>query len=263
MTADTRHKGGRLAVLPGRPRPLIFAHRGLSAEAPENSMAAFRLAKERGIPGVELDIHRCASGELVVFHDDSSSRTAPGSALTLRESSWSELKQLDIGSWKGSQWKDQKPILLAELFEEFGSSLYYDIEIKARTTAETGIEQALADLLKNFGLRADTITVSSFNPISLKRFKAAEPHIPTAIIYCHSKELPWYLRDGLGATISSCDYLKPEHVLVNPLQRFFAGSLAGRELIPWTVDDQTVASRMIATGCAGIISNQPDRMTFA
>jgi len=68
-----------IPLLPDRPRPLLFAHRGCSSLAPENTMAAFATALRVGSPGVELDVHRCATGELVVAHDDCfTARTAPG-----------------------------------------------------------------------------------------------------------------------------------------------------------------------------------------
>ena len=62
-------------ILPNAQRPLLFAHRGVSSLAPENTMAAFKKVKELGIPGVELDVHLTKSGELVVIHDESVKRT--------------------------------------------------------------------------------------------------------------------------------------------------------------------------------------------
>lgn len=247
---------GHRQPMPGQKRPLLFAHRGASAQAPENSHAAFALARDQGIPGIELDIHRCSSGELVVFHDDTTSRTAPGTDLRLIDTPWSRLSNLDIGSWKGSQWSQERPMLLAEVLEEFGTSFYYDIEIKARTTEDRGCEAALAGLLADFRLDAASVLVSSFNPISLRRFRVLAPSIPTAIIYCISDELPWYLRGGLGASIGQTDVLKPEHVLVNRWLYRTRGQWGGRAILPWTVDDGQTAQRMLDTGCVGVISNQ-------
>ncbi len=245
-------------LLPGQDRPLVFAHRGASAYAPENTMASFKRAQELGAPGIELDIHRCASGELVVFHDDTTKRLCPGTDYSIIDTPWSVLKTLDIGSWKGSQFSQERPLLLAELFEEFGSSLYYDIEIKARTTENKGAEQALAELLANMKITPEHAAVSSFNPIALKRFKAFAPEYATAVIYCKSKELPWYLRSGSGRYIAHCDYLKPEHVNVSPVTHFLDSLLGGYPVVPWTVDDPETAQSLIARGCTGIITNKPD-----
>lgn len=245
-------------LLPGHDRPLLFAHRGASAYAPENTLAAFKRARELGAPGIELDIHRCASGELVVFHDDTTERLCPNTNYSIIGTSWGVLKKLDIGSWKGPQFSLERPILLTELFEEFGTSLYYDIEIKARTTENKGTEQTLAELLTTMHIPPEQAVISSFNPVALKRFKAFAPHYATAIIYCKSKELPWYLRSGAGRYIAHCDYLKPEHVTVSPLTRFFDSTLGGYPVVPWTVDDPETAKNLIVQGCTGIITNKPD-----
>lgn len=247
----------KTALLQGHPRPLVFAHRGASAYAPENTLASFKLARDLGAPGIELDIHRCASGELVVFHDDTTERLCPGTNHSIIDTPWTVLKMLDIGSWKGSQFSHERPILLAELFEEFGTTLYYDIEIKARTTEDRGAEQVLAELLTAMNIPPENATISSFNPIALKRFKGFAPHYATAVIYCKSKELPWYLRSGAGRYIAGCDYLKPEHVNVSLVTQFF-DTVHGYPVVPWTVDDPERAQSLIAQGCAGVITNKPD-----
>ena len=66
-----------LPFLPDAPRPLAFAHRGLSSLYPENTMAAYRAARDAGIPGIELDVHLTADKKLVVFHDDTTPHTRP------------------------------------------------------------------------------------------------------------------------------------------------------------------------------------------
>ena len=253
----------KVPLLPSAKKPLIFAHRGASAYAPENTMAAFKLAQTLGAPGIELDIHRCASGELVVFHDDTTARLCPGTSYSIIDTQWTTLKTLDIGSWKGSQYRQERPILLAELFEALGTSMYYDIEIKARTTQDRGAEKALADLLAAMHISPEQAVISSFNPIALKRFKAFAPHYATAVIYCKSRELPWYLRNGAGKYIAGCDYLKPEHVDVSKPMLFYNSTLGRYPVVPWTVDDADIARSLVAMGCSGIITNKPDTILKA
>ncbi len=245
-------------VLTSRQRPLVFAHRGASAYAPENTMASFRKAKALGAPGVELDIHRCSTGELVVFHDDTTKRICPGTDFSIIDTPWETLRTLDIGSWKGKEFAGERPILLSELLEEFGSSMYFDIEIKARTTEDRGAEAALAELLRKMSISTETTVFSSFNPVALGRFKKLAPTYSTAVIYCKSKELPWYLRNGQGRYIAGCDFLKPEHVQVSKTSVFADTSLGGYPVIPWTVDDGAVARDLLRKGCIGIITNKPD-----
>lgn len=249
--------GDLLPLLPGRERPLLFAHRGLSSEAPENTMAAFRLARDYGIPGIELDIHLTKDGKIVVIHDGNTKRTSPGSDTDVENAPYAALSGLDIGSWKDARYGAERVALLADVLEEFAPAMYFDVEIKAATASDRGLEAALASLLSAMGLGADCIAVSSFNPIAIKRFKACSPSIPTGIIYCDSKELPAYLRQGQGRWIGRTDFLKPKYDMVKPLNMALRRGLGGRPVLPWTIDDPAEAARVRGLGCAGVISNKP------
>ncbi len=248
---------GRLPLYPGRERPLLFAHRGLSSEAPENTMAAFKLAREYGIPGIELDIHLTKDGKVVVIHDGATARTSPGSALVVEESTCDELRALDIGSWKDARWAGERIPLLAEVLEEFAPAMYFDIEIKAPKAADIGLEAALARLLANMKLGAECIAVSSFNPMALKRLKACAPGIPTGTLYCQARDMPWYLRRGEGRWLSHSDFLKPKHDMVHSLGMNLKRLAGGRPVLPWTIDDPAEARRVRNAGCVGVISNMP------
>src|SRR5919205_720316 len=97
-------------IQPGR--PLIWAHRGASADAPENTLAAFSLALAHGADGIELDAQRCASGEVVVLHDDSLVRTT-GFAALVTNASYSVVRTLDAGAWKAERFRGEHIPLLA------------------------------------------------------------------------------------------------------------------------------------------------------
>jgi len=247
----------RLDPLPGQARPLLFAHRGLSSEAPENTMAAFGLAKEHHIPGVELDIHLSADDKVVVIHDKTSSRTAPGSNLVIAQSKWEDLRNLDVGTWKDTSFAGERIPLLSALFEEYGSDFYFDIELKNRDKTDGHLEALLARLLDDFRMEADRVVVSSFNPLMLAKFKATCPRIPTAIIYCADDDVPWYLRRGEGRWIAGADFLKPEHLIPTKAAMALGRAIGGRAVLPWTVDEPAIAQRMVAIGCEGVISNTP------
>lgn len=250
---------GRIPLFPDAPRPLLFAHRGLSSIAPENTMAAFRLARERGVPGIELDIHLLASGELVVVHDQDAMRTC-GQSLRFENATLGDVRALDAGSWKGSAWSGERVPLLAAVFEEFGNALYYDIEIKSKTAEDRGTELALSKLVAGFRL-GGSVAVSSFNPIALARFKRFSPKVPTAAIWCDEPDMPWYLRRGEGRYPARCDYLKPDRRLVRRPADGARGSKPGsvwrRPVVPWVVDDGAEARELLAAGCVGIVSNDP------
>ena len=111
-----------LPFLENYDRPLFFAHRGLSARAPENTLAAFKLAWDSGVPGVELDIRLCATEDIVVFHDNDLERIT-GKQGTIEQSDLDELKSYDAG-------EGEKIPLLSEVFEAAPPDVYFDIEMK-------------------------------------------------------------------------------------------------------------------------------------
>ncbi len=250
----------RLRPLPERDRPLVFAHRGLSSEAPENTMAAFRLAKEKKAPGVELDIHLTADGKLIVIHDHNTKRVAPGTDLVVEDETAARLQAVDVGSWKGAEFSGERPPLLSELFEELGNDLYFDIEIKSGKAEDKGLEAAFAKLLSDFGYGAERVVVSSFNPIAIKRFKALCPTVPTAIIYCVDDGVPPYLRRGEGRWIGRADFLKPRSSQATKAGLALGRMIGGRPVVPWTIDDPAEAERVLRIGCDGVISNMPHRL---
>lgn len=247
----------RVPLLPEHPRPLLFAHRGCSSLAPENTMEAFTLAKNLGSPGLELDVHLCKSGHLVVLHDDNLLRTT-GIDRPVEDCTWDELKHLDAGSWKDPRFSHSRLPLLHEVLDTFLPDIYVDIELKTRKSSADPLPEAVAALLESFGRRAEGhIAVSSFNPLALRSFRKRSPQVPTAIIWCDDAELPAYLRHGEGRWLSACDYLKPIHHKVNRGFTFMLGTLGQRPLVPWTVDSPDVAKILFAQGIQGIITNKP------
>ncbi|GHV82457.1 glycerophosphoryl diester phosphodiesterase [Spirochaetia bacterium] len=252
----------RTPLLPERPRPLLFAHRGCSSLAPENTMASYRKARELGSPGIELDVHLCATGELVVAHDDTFVRTAPpdanGRGRNVEELTLKEVRAIDVGSFFGPGFSGERPPLLEEVLEEFCPALYVDIELKTRKVKDDPLPGLMAAKLKAMGTAIEqSVTISSFNPFSLFAFKKEAPHIPTAVIYCAETEVPWFLRRGFGRFFAACDYAKPIHLQVNRLSRFCIAALEKRPLVPWTIDDPALAERVLKLGCEGIITNCP------
>jgi glycerophosphoryl diester phosphodiesterase len=226
-------------------------------------MAAFRKARELGAPGLELDVHITADGELVVAHDDGFARTAPEAdrGRHIEELSLAEIRSIDIGSFFGPAFGGERPPLLAEILEEFCPALYVDIELKSRRTKGDPLPAAVAKLLKSLGKKIEgAAAASSFNPLCLLAFKRAAPGVPSAVIYSASHEVPRLLRRGAGRFIAGCDYIKPGYAQAGAFARFSA-RLEGRPMIPWTVDEPALAERLVSLGCAGIITNRPQDMT--
>ncbi len=242
-------------IFEGEDIPLLFGHRGYSSLAPENTLSAFRLCREHGIPGIELDVHRCASGELVVIHDSSLLRTA-GLDARVEECDLSLIEGLDAGSWFGPSYAGERIPLLSEVFEDIGDSLYYDIEIKHSEKKPMRLESELVRLIAAYGLQK-RVLVSSFNPFAVRVFGALSSGIPTATLYGKDPEVPRLLRHGEGRFLSHTTILKPEHSQVNRFSMLINKTLGGYAVIPWTVDQPEEAKRLLSLGVDGLISNRP------
>lgn len=147
--------------------PKVYAHRGGAKWAPENSMAAFRKCKENGIYGIELDIQRCKSGELIVIHDEDLKRTTNGTGL-VKDVSFAEMSKLDSGSWFDKQYKDERIPLLSDVLKLLDGKVVLNIEIKNTPIAYPGIEDDLIKVLSDYKY-PETIIISSFDHEVLKR----------------------------------------------------------------------------------------------
>src|SRR5262245_43372391 len=145
--AGVSDQGSREAQISDR-KPYVVAHRGGRKWAPENTMAAFKKAIDAGVYGIELDIHRSKSGELMVIHDETVNRTTNGTGL-IKDMTFAELQKLDAGSWFAPSFKDERVPLLSEVLALINGKCVLNVEIKNIPVAYPGIED---DLLKRFPL---------------------------------------------------------------------------------------------------------------
>lgn len=223
-------------------KPMLFGHRGSSADHPENTIPSFADCLEHRIDGIELDVHLCKSGELVVVHDDDLKRVAQYDKK-IADLTYEELTHIDVGN-------GEHVPLLKDVFDLGGMSLYYDIEIKAGDTKNLGLEKLLFGEIQGMNL-ASRCMISSFNPVSLLRFKRISRNtIPTALIYSDEPSVPKMLRHGGGRYIARPSYLKPS-------KQEFANAPASYQTCPWTIDDRDEAKKFLESGASGIISNDP------
>jgi glycerophosphoryl diester phosphodiesterase len=241
--------------------PVVFAHRGYSSRAPENTLAAFRAAREAGVSAVELDVQQCASGELVVFHDFSLSRIT-GEPGLVTETSYSELAELDAGAWYSSAFAGERIPRLQDVFEVLGGSVYYDIEIKHDSRAATGLEPALRDTIRRYELSGRCM-VSSFNPFALFHLRRLAPELPTALIFADAREVPRVFRYGAGRHLAPPAVFKPHHVQLERPRRFLRRALERGYVLPWTVNEPERAARLVEWGAAGVVSDDPEPVLAA
>ena len=236
-----------------RPTPLIIAHRGASAYAPENTLASFVLAADQRADGIELDAKATQDGALVVMHDRTVDRTTHGeggvSDLTL-----SEIKRLDAGSKFDRQFAGEPVPLLEEVFEAVGGRLLMNIELTNYFSRWDGLELKVVDLIRQHHL-LDRVIVSSFSPFSLRIVKRNEPRIVCGLI--HSPQQPIYLRRAwLAPLIPLLEARHPQYHQITP-QSVERAHARGQRINTWTVNDAPTIRSVLAAGIDGIIGDDP------
>jgi glycerophosphoryl diester phosphodiesterase len=234
-------------------KPLNLGHRGASAAAPANTLAAFRLALELGADGFELDVQLTADNELVVIHDYSVDHATDGSGL-VRRKSLAELKKLDAGVRFAPRFAGERIPTLREVFETAGKEPFINVEIKTVSPRGSGLEPRLISLIREYGL-SERLVVSSFNPFALWRMRRLAPDLQLALLY--ADDLPLYLRDRWLAYLSHPNALNPKYTMATKEHVQWARA-HGHGLFVWTVDDEAEMRRLASLGVTGIISNRPD-----
>lgn len=231
-------------------RPLVMAHRGARDVAPENTVAAFRAAVDLGADAVELDITRCASGEIVVIHDDTVDRTSNGSGR-VDSLAWDALRELDAGSWFDPRFAGEPLPLLDEVLDAVAGHVRFNIEIKHQRTGMQPVEQDLADNLRRRNLIPDTI-VSSFDTGALKRLRRVSPEIPRALLY--SRDMPLGLRHAWPRYWLAPQALHPHYSMVDARYVHWA-HLAEYRVNVWTVNEDADIARMAELDVDAIITD--------
>lgn len=236
--------------------PLVLGHRGASAEAPENTLAAFRLAMAQGADGVELDVWRCATGEVVVGHDEDTLRVS-GVDLRVPDAPLAELRALDVGAWKGEAFRGERMPLLAEVLEALPRAVV-NVELKSRGR-DLRLAEAAARVIARAGAGGRVI-VSSFDWRLLVSFRLAAPDVPVGLLF--DGDRPWRLRLAGALRLMGPSAVHPDRRLVTAA-RMRAWSGRGLAVNVWTVDDPAEARALAGMGAAGLVTNVPARIRAA
>ncbi|GAB3623794.1 glycerophosphodiester phosphodiesterase [Mariniluteicoccus endophyticus] len=229
----------------------IWAHRGASAYAPENTIEAFLLAAEQGAHGVELDVQLSADGELVVVHDETIDRTSDGTG-TVAAMTLAELRGHDYANGMDGFSGVALPTL-AEVFEALRpTGLSVNVELKNGINFYPGIEKATLAAIEASGMR-ERVLVSSFNHYSLKTLQQLDRDVPLGLLFAEGLYLPWeYAADFGAAAIHPClPFLQVRGVVEYAHQ-------AGVAVNVWTVDEREHLELCVALGVDAIITNRPD-----
>lgn len=230
-----------MSVWSSSPVPLIIAHRGASHDAPENTITAFALSVEEGAEGIELDVQLSADGVPVVIHDKTVERTTNGRGAVSKLST-QQLQTLDAG--------DGRPIpTLDQVFETFGPTLLYNVELKSGLWPDNNLAAAIAERIDGHQLE-EHVLVSSFNPLTVRQSRRTlNPRTPVA--HLRQTSLSSFKHQLVKAEADN-----PHHSLVN--ERYMAWAARHNLLVNvWTVDDPAEAQRLANIGVNSIITNKP------
>ncbi len=228
----------------------VWAHRGASAYAPENTLEAFRLAVDMKAEGVELDVHLSRDGELMVGHDETVDRCSDGTGM-ICEMTCSQLKALDFGV-RFPQYRGAKMPTLEEVYRLLKpAGLFINIEIKSLPNIYEGIEQKLDDLASAMGMQ-DRIIYSSFDHYTLVNMRRINSSVPLGILYSHGEYEPWKYAASIGVNALHPWYPSLKRPVVPDSQA------AGIAVHPWTVDGEQDLAWMYRLGVEAVITNKPD-----
>lgn len=231
----------------------IFAHRGASGYAPENTLEAFRLAMEQGADGMELDVHLTKDGEVVVIHDETLDRTSNGHG-NVRDYTLEELKKFSFHNHMEKYQGVQIPTLKEALNLVKNSRIKVNIELKTGIYWYEGIEEKTMDIVKTIGME-DRVIYSSFNHYSIQKVLEQNSDAETAYLFSDVPlNMEKYAKDtGVKGLHPAVYHLKMADFLETYMK-------SGLKVRVWTVNNKEDMKMFIDAGVDAIITNYPDFM---
>jgi glycerophosphoryl diester phosphodiesterase len=231
---------------------MCVAHRGFSGKAPENTLAAVRMAL--ALPYVrwmEIDVQLTRDGVPVVIHDFTLDRTTNGHGK-IKNMDYEHLRRLDAGSWKGRTFRGERVPSLEEVLELASGRLRLNIELKTSGDMYPGLEKAVIDLVSSKGMR-DDVVLTSFDAGALQRIKELDPRFRTGLIYDSRTGDPARKLKELD-----CSFLSISFARLNPgLAKLLAER--GVKTMAWTVNKAKEMRRLAEMHSDIMIcTNRPD-----
>ena len=239
-------------MFPSLTSPVIFAHRGASSHAPENTLSAFQLAVDQGARAIELDVQLTKDREVVVFHDMDISRTTDGagkiSSLTL-----AEIKRFNAGISFSPGYQNEKVPSLAETLDSLPQDIFINIELKNLHTPFDDLPARTASVIRDCKAQS-RILISSYNRIALGRFFKEIPTIPLGYLPRSAlnarllSRFP-YLMQNLQSIHLSFRFLTPE------LVKIF--KMSGKMVFAYTLNHSQDIMRAMTMGIDGFFTDDP------
>jgi glycerophosphoryl diester phosphodiesterase len=249
-------------------KPLIIGHRGASALAPENTIAAFDLALKSGAEGIEFDVRLSREGIPVIIHDETLRRTGlrPDRVSDLTVA---EIKQVNVGTWfsrkhgkSNDEFGDQTIPTLEELFARFPApeTVFY-LEMKSEPAQRRELVSACCQLLKQHPMKGQVI-VECFDLTAIKLIKTLDPLLRTAALFepkVIRHLLPSAQRLVAQATAVGADEIAVHHRLATK-RTIEKARAANLKVVVWTVDDTGWIVKGHKLGVQALITNDPARL---
>ncbi len=239
---------------------MIVAHRGASFDAPENTLAAFELAWEQNADAIEGDFYVTADQKIVCIHDKTTKRTA-GSELKVSESTYDQLKDLDVGRWKADRYAGERISLLEDVLKIVPENKIFLIELKSGPE----IVEPLTKVLENSPVPRENLRIICFNDEVVAQCKEAMPDIKAFWLTSfkqNEENQTWSpTAANVLATLKrlNCDGVdtKAERAVVT--QKFVDEiKTAGYEYHVWTVNDPADAKYFSKIGVDSITTDRPE-----
>lgn len=232
--------------------PIILAHRGASAHAPENTLAAFELAIQQGADGIELDVKLCADDHVVVIHDPTVDRTT-GVHGRVQDMTLQELRSLDAGSFFSEKFKGEKIPSLEEVFDKAGKRTFINVELTNYNTPRDHLVESVCVLVKKFSLQK-RVLFSSFYAANLSRARGYLPDVPTGLLAWRG--LPGTWARSFGFAFGKYEALHPNLGDLTQQQIYYVHRLQKRIHV-WTVNKEEDMHRLFKWGVDAIITDDP------
>jgi glycerophosphoryl diester phosphodiesterase len=233
-----------------RARIQVLAHRGASAYAPENTMAAFRLAIEQRADWLEMDVQQTKDGHLVVFHDLRMERTTDGSGA-LRDLTLEQVQQLDAGSWYDPKFAGEKVPTFEEvvtLAREQNVRIFPEVK---DPRLYPGIEERVAAVISAYEYEDRTV-IQSFDMTSLERLRQINSHLKLAALYTATAPLREEPPSGVSVVGPPWEMIASDPTIVRDAHA------SGRQVVVWSVEGAQAVRPLLDARVDGIITSRPD-----
>ena len=233
---------------------LIIAHRGASAKAPENTLAAFREAIRAGADLIEMDLRLSRDEEVMVFHDHSLRRTTDGAGW-VEDLSRAELRKLDAGSWFSSRYRGEPIPTLEEvikLLQPHQTGLYLEIKLDpGREEVRSRLVEKTHRILRLYSFRSRAF-LASFDREAINISKKIDPELPTGLIFREPSTWENLIDDKFGGVDIACARW---NIITTSLIR--KAREADTRVFGWTIKGKTELRAVASLGVDGLAANDP------